>query len=89
MSYFKVLISIPGEDIGDIKWPLTQDEYVTLARGIPMDMPAAMYDTFACMRDDLKCTAVWDITIDDWMTPVSSEEATALYSTRSREPGPW
>jgi len=89
MSYFKISISSPDEIVGNIKWPLTQEQYVVLATGNSMDLPQDMYETFACMRDDLKCTAVWDITTDDWMTPVTAEQAQELYSTRSRAVGFW
>lgn len=89
MDYYKVLISIPGQDIGDIKWPLTQEQYVTLATGNSMPLPTDMYETFACHRDDLLCTAVWNNTTSDWLVPVDAESAAVLYTQQGREPGSW
>jgi hypothetical protein len=89
MDYYKVLISIPNKDIGDIKWPLTQEQYVTLATGNTMSLPQDMYEVFACQRDDLLCTAVWDPVESDWLVPVTAEQAASLYTQHGREPGSW
>lgn len=89
MDYYKVLISIPGQDIGDIKWPLTQEQYVTLATGNTMPLPQDMYEVFACYRDDLLCTGVWDPVESDWLVPVSAEQAAVLYTEHGRVPGSW
>lgn len=89
MDYYKVLISTAGEPIGDIKWPLALDQYVTLAKGFTMPLPPDMYQVFACERDDLLCTGVWDPVQKDWLVPVSAEQAAVLYTEHGRVPGPW
>lgn len=89
MDYYKVLISIPDQDIGDIKWPLTQEQYVALATGNKFAMPADMHEVFACPRSDLECTAVWDPVQLDWVVPVDAATAAVMYTEHGRVPGPW
>lgn len=89
MNYYKVSISTPEQVIGDIKWPITQEQYVTLATGNTMPLPQDMYEAYACYRDDLLCTGVWNTVTGAWVSGVDAAQAQELYSTQGREPGFW